>query len=121
MRKLVSLLAALLVGLAATLVIATPARATTATFVQTSAWSTGYVGEVTVTNNFTIPISGWEVAFTLPAGSTLYTAWSTQVATTTPHYTMINMSWNGSLAPGASTTFGFVVTGTGTPTILWPL
>nr|MDT0662073.1 cellulose binding domain-containing protein [Micromonospora sp. DSM 115978] len=121
MRKLFGLLSALVVGVAATLLIATPAQATTATFVQTSAWSTGYVADVTVGNNFTIPITGWEVAFTLPAGSTVSTVWNARIATTTPHYTLINATWNGSLAPGTSATFGMVVTGTGTPTFLWPL
>jgi chitinase len=120
-RKFIGVLVALAVGVAATLAVTSPAQATTATFTQTSAWSTGYVGEVVVTNDFTVPITGWEVAFTLPTGSSVSSAWSTQVATTTPHYTLINTSWNGALAPGQSVAIGFVVTGTGLPTILWPL
>ncbi|MFV2013042.1 MULTISPECIES: cellulose binding domain-containing protein [unclassified Micromonospora] len=121
MRKLLGFVAALAIGVYATLFFAPSAQATTATFTQTSSWSSGYVAEIVVTNDFTVPITGWEVAFTLPAGSTISSAWSTQVATTTPHYTLINTSWNGSLAPGQSVAIGFVVTGTGLPTILWPL
>ncbi|MFV2106134.1 cellulose binding domain-containing protein [Micromonospora sp. LOL_015] len=121
MRKLLGFVAALAIGVYATLFFAPSAQATAATFTQTSSWSSGYVAEIVVTNDFTVPITGWEVAFTLPAGSTISSAWSTQVATTTPHYTLINTSWNGSLAPGQSVAIGFVVTGTGLPTILWPL
>ncbi|MDG4766473.1 cellulose binding domain-containing protein [Solwaraspora sp. WMMD406] len=121
MRKLLGLLVAVVVGLTVTLMVSTPAQATGVTFTQTSVWSTGYVAEVTVTNNYSIPITGWEVGFTLPAGSTVSSLWNARSAASTPHYIMINPTWSTTLNPGVSTTFGFVVTGTGTPTFLWPL
>ncbi|MFY1632517.1 cellulose binding domain-containing protein [Solwaraspora sp. WMMB335] len=121
MRKMLGVLVALVVGAVAALAVSSPAQATAITFTQTSVWSTGYVGEVTVTNNFSIPITGWEVGFTLPAGTAVSSLWNAQSAATTPHYVVINPTWAGSLNPGASTTFGFVVTGTGVPTFLWPL
>lgn len=120
MGRTVRLLAAVVIGVAATLVVASPAQATQVTYTTVSSWSTGYFGEVTVTNNFAIPITGWEVAFSLPAGETVSSAWTAREAQDTPYYIFINESWNGALAPGDTATFGFIATGTGPPTFLWP-
>lgn len=121
MKRLLRILSALVVGAVATLAFAAPAEATTATFVKTAVWSTGYTAQVTVTNNYSVPLTGWEVAFLLPATSTISAAWSVQPATTTPYYSMVNAAWNGILNPGDTATFGFTVTGTDDPVFLWPL
>ncbi|MFC0503190.1 cellulose binding domain-containing protein [Micromonospora costi] len=109
------------VALAAALVAATvvappPASAATAAFARTSSWSTGYEAKFTVTNDTTTTITSWNVQFDLPAGSTLGTYWDALLSTSGQHVTAVNRSWNGTLAPGASTSFGFIVTGTGDPT-----
>ncbi|MEV1330741.1 cellulose binding domain-containing protein [Micromonospora costi] len=109
------------VALAAALVAATvvappPASAATAAFARTSSWGTGYEAKFTVTNDTTTTITSWNVQFDLPAGSTLGTYWDALLTTSGQHVTAVNRSWNGTLAPGASTSFGFIVTGTGDPT-----
>lgn len=105
--------AGLLAGAAA--LVATPASAATAVFSVTNNWGNGYQGEVTVTNNTSAQISGWRVEFDLPAPSSVSQSWNTQQTTSGSHYTFTNLSWNGTLAAGASTSFGFLVNGTGTP------
>ncbi|GGO96869.1 hypothetical protein GCM10012280_57340 [Wenjunlia tyrosinilytica] len=101
------------------MLVATPASAATATaaFSKTSTWDTGYQGQYKVTNTGSSTLSGWTVEFDLPSGTTVGSYWDA-LLTTGPgnHYTFKNREYNGSLAPGASTTFGWVSTGTGTPT-----
>lgn len=101
---------------AATVLAAPPASAATAAFVRTSSWSTGYEAKFTVTNNTGTGISAWNVQFDLPTGSSVGSFWDALLTTSGQHVTAVNQSWNGSLAPGASTTFGFIVAGTGDPT-----
>ncbi|WP_327040780.1 cellulase family glycosylhydrolase [Micromonospora ureilytica] len=97
------------------LVAATPASAATAVFSVTNNWGNGYQGQVTVTNDTSAQITSWRVEFDLPSGSTVSQSWNAQQTTSGSHYTFANVSWNGTLAAGASTSFGFLVNGTGTP------
>ncbi|MEU1245659.1 cellulase family glycosylhydrolase [Micromonospora arida] len=97
------------------LVAATPASAATAVFSVTNNWGNGYQGQVTVTNDTSAPITSWRVEFDLPSSSTISQSWNAQQTTSGSHYTFANVSWNGTLAAGASTSFGFLVNGTGTP------
>jgi hypothetical protein len=113
--------AALAAGLAAavvaaTLVAAPAASAATAAFVRTSTWSTGYEAKFTVTNNTSAAISSWTVQFTLPAGSTVSSFWDTRLTSSGQQITALNATWNGALGAGATTSFGFIVAGTGDPT-----
>lgn len=101
---------------AATVLAAPPASAATAAFVRASSWGSGYEAKFTVTNDSSASISSWNVQFDLPAGSTLGTYWDALLSTSGQHVTAVNQSWNGTLAPGASTTFGFIVNGNGDPT-----
>jgi hypothetical protein len=100
---------------AATVLAAPPASAATAAFVRTSTWSSGYEAKFTVTNNSSASISSWNVQFDLPAGSAVGSFWDARLTTSGQHVTAVNQSWNGALAPGASTSFGFIVSGTGDP------
>ncbi|WFE99741.1 cellulase family glycosylhydrolase [Micromonospora sp. WMMD964] len=99
-------------GLAVT---ATPASAATAVFSVTNNWGNGYQGQVTVTNDTSTQITGWRVEFDLPSSSSVSQSWNAQQTTSGSRYTFTNVSWNGTLAAGASTSFGFLVNGTGTP------
>ncbi|WP_326584818.1 GDSL-type esterase/lipase family protein [Streptomyces sp. NBC_00481] len=85
-----------------------------AVFRATNVWQGGYQGEVTVTNTSAATVSGWTVTVAPADGARLTQVWngsSTTAADGT--VTVTNASWNGTLAPGASATFGFVAT---TPT-----
>jgi mannan endo-1,4-beta-mannosidase len=74
--------------------------------VQTQ-WQTGYVVQpYTVTNTGTSAINGWTVTISLPAGHTLTGSWNAAVTTSGQTITAKSLSWNATLAPGASTSFG---------------
>ncbi|MEU8081675.1 cellulose binding domain-containing protein [Catellatospora citrea] len=106
---------ALLAG-ALSLVASSPAHAATATFTKVSSWGTGYEGKFTVTNNTSSTITSWNVQFDLPSGTTMGVFWDAAVTTSGQHVTATNVGWNGTLGPGASTSFGFNAAGSGNPT-----
>ncbi|SDX95053.1 Fibronectin type III domain-containing protein [Micromonospora pattaloongensis] len=111
-----ALAAAMAAGLVAgSLGFATAASAATATFARTASWASGYEAKFTVTNNTSATITSWNVQFDLPAGSSMGTYWDALVSTSGQHVTATNRDYNGTLAPGASASFGFVVSGTGDP------
>lgn len=101
---------------AAIVLIAPSASAETAAFTRTSSWGSGYEAKFTVTNSTSSTITSWKVEFDLPSGSTMGTYWDALVSTSGQHVTATNRSWNGTLAPNATTSFGFIVTGNGDPT-----
>jgi chitinase len=115
---LLAAVAALVTGAGAALTVATPALAAgpTATFTRTADWGSGWEGRYTITNGGTDTITGWQVAFTLPTGTTLGSSWDATVSSSGQRHTFTNRSWNGTIAPGASASFGFLATGSGSPT-----
>jgi cellulase/cellobiase CelA1 len=77
-----------------------------------SAWPGGFQSTVTVTAG-NAAIKGWTVKWTFVNGEQISQLWSASYTTAGATVTTSNVSWNGSLAAKASTTFGF--TGSGTP------
>jgi cellulase/cellobiase CelA1 len=69
-------------------------------------WDTGFVGSLTVTSNGTTPITGWTVTYSYTGNETLAGGWSGNWTQSGEDVTVTNASWNGSLAPGASTSLG---------------
>jgi chitinase len=114
-RRVFTVLSALLLGLA--LLPATPAAAAgeTAVFVKTSDWGSGWEGKYTITNGGTATITSWRVEFDLPAGTTLGSYWDALLTSSGSHHTFANREYNGTLAPGASASFGFLASGSGSP------
>ncbi|MEE6309784.1 cellulose binding domain-containing protein [Plantactinospora veratri] len=120
MRRRRSLVLSVVAGLVAAVGVAwgaLPAYAAgpTATFVKTADWGSGWEGRYTITNGGTSAINGWSVAFDLPAGTTMGSYWDALLTSSGQRHTFTNRSWNGSVAPGASVSFGFLATGSGSP------
>lgn len=73
-------------------------------------WDGGYVIQpATVTNIGDSTITSWTVTFTLPSGHRIVGQWNATLSLSGQTVTARNMSYNGTLAPGASTSFGFQV------------
>ncbi|OII68592.1 glycoside hydrolase family 18 chitinase [Streptomyces sp. CC77] len=109
---------ALLLPLAALVGLATPAQAAasaTATYTKTQDWGSGFEGKWTVKNTGTTTLSSWTVEWDFPSGTSVTSAWDADVTNSGTHWTAKNKTWNGTLAPGASVTFGFNGTGSGSP------
>lgn len=116
LRRMVALAAALALGVAAVVTRPAPAHAAVATFETESQWSTGYVGKVTVRNDTAVTMTAWRVEFDLPAGTTVVNHWNAALTRVGSRHVFTNLAWNGTLAAGASTSFGWVASGPGTPT-----
>ncbi|WP_084598599.1 cellulose binding domain-containing protein [Actinoplanes subtropicus] len=86
----------------------TPAGGCSATYKITSSWSGGFQGEVTVTNNAEAASTGWRTGFTYADGQQVSQFWSTDLTQNGATVTASNVSYNGALAPGSSTTYGFL-------------
>jgi len=118
MRKLIALPMATALAIAALSLTVGPTSTAdaatgtcTATLTMTNSWPGNYQAEVTVTAGAT-PITQWTVAIPL-GSSTVSGAWnSTLAAGATGNATASNLAYNGSLAAGGSTGFGFQGTGT---------
>ena len=112
-RRLFIVLSLLLLGL----VPAVPAAAAgeTAVFVKTADWGSGWEGKYTITNGGTATITSWRIEFDLPAGTALGSYWDALLTSSGNHHTFTNREYNGTLAPGASASFGFLASGSGTP------
>jgi lysophospholipase L1-like esterase len=93
-----------------------PSGACTATHRIVGQWQGGFQGEVTIRNSGIFAINGWTARFTFANGQQVMQYWSSTVAQSGAAVTATNLSWNGSLAPNASTTFGFLATWNGTNT-----
>jgi len=78
-------------------------------------WNNGFQGEVTVTNPGPPAMSGWTVRVAFPGAQTVTQAWNSTVTQSGAVATFRNAAWNGTLAAGGSTTFGFVGSGASTP------
>ncbi|WJK40229.1 CotH kinase family protein [Solwaraspora sp. WMMA2056] len=85
----------------------------TATYAVTSQWPGGFQGEVRVTAG-AAAISGWTVTWTFANGQTVSQAWNATVTSQGSSVTARNVSYNGALAAGANTSFGFLASFTGT-------
>ncbi|WP_019073168.1 glycoside hydrolase family 18 chitinase [Streptomyces hokutonensis] len=110
--------ATLLLPLAALVGLAGPAQAAstaTATFTKTSDWGTGFGGQWTVKNTGTSAISSWTVEWDFPSGTSVTSAWDADVTSSGNHWTAKNKSYNGTIAAGASVSFGFNGAGSGAP------
>ncbi|GAA1526025.1 glycoside hydrolase family 18 chitinase [Streptomyces albidochromogenes] len=98
--------------------LASPAQAAasaTASYTKVSDWGTGFEGKWTVKNTGTTTLSTWTVEWDFPAGTAVTSAWDADVTNSGNHWTAKNKSWGGNLAPGATVSFGFNGTGTGSP------
>ncbi|MFE9453316.1 glycosyl hydrolase family 18 protein [Streptomyces sp. NPDC006739] len=104
-----------LVGLASPAPAAADASGVTATYAKTQDWGTGFEGKWTVTNTGSTAVNSWTVEWDFPSGTSVTSAWDADVTSSGTHWTAKNKSYNGSLAAGASVSFGFNGAGTGSP------
>ncbi|MFJ3666422.1 glycosyl hydrolase family 18 protein [Streptomyces sp. NPDC090106] len=111
-------IATLLLPFAGLVGLASPAQAATsatATYAKTQDWGTGFEGKWTVKNTGDTSLSSWTVEWDFPSGTAVSSAWDADVTSSGTHWTAKNKSWNGTLAPGASVSFGFNGSGSGAP------
>ncbi|MDG4860903.1 cellulose binding domain-containing protein, partial [Streptomyces sp. T-3] len=116
-HRLIAGLTTLLLPLGALVALSSPAQAATsatATYAKTQDWGTGFEGKWTVKNTGTTTINSWTVEWDFPTGTKVTSAWDATVTNSGNHWTAKN-TWNGTIAPGATASFGFNGSGPGSP------
>ncbi|MET7706314.1 cellulase family glycosylhydrolase [Micromonospora sp. NPDC005413] len=84
-----------------------PAGGCTATYTVTNQWQGGFQGEVRVTAGSSA-ITGWTTRWTFANGQSVTQSWNTTLTSSGAAVTARNVDYNGRLAAGASTSFGFI-------------
>ncbi|GAA3342175.1 hypothetical protein GCM10020358_36210 [Amorphoplanes nipponensis] len=84
--------------------------ACSATYAVASSWQGGYQGEVKVTAG-PAAIKGWTVSLAYAGSQTIQQGWNATVSASGATVTATNTGYNGALAAGGSTTFGFIASG----------
>jgi endo-1,4-beta-xylanase len=77
------------------------------TYTTTSQWTGGFVAQVVIGNTGSSAISGWTLKFTFPGNQQITSDFNGTASQSGENATLTNASYNGTIAPGASTTVGF--------------
>ena len=85
----------------------------TATLSVTNQWNNGFTANVTVNNTGTAPTHGWKVSWSWAGNEQITNVWNGVLVSSGPPVTVTNASYNGSIAPGGNTSFGFQGTNLG--------
>ena len=83
------------------------------TYSVVSSWPGGFQGQVVVTNTGSVPLNNWQLSWTFPGSQAVSNLWNGSYTQSGGAVTVTNQSYNGTLAPGASTTVGFTGTYSG--------
>jgi Cellulose binding domain len=83
-----------------------PPPSCTASYQTISEWSSGFVGQVTVTNPTGAPISRWSVTFAYPGDQQVTGWWNAVAQQRDRELSATNAAWDGNIPPGASVGFG---------------
>jgi cellulase/cellobiase CelA1 len=84
----------------------------TAVYSVQDQWNGGFVANVSITAGGTA-LTGWQVTLGLPSGASVSSLWNGVASGATGTITVTNQSYNGGLAAGQATSFGFQGTGNG--------
>jgi endoglucanase len=79
-----------------------------ASYAVVNSWSGGFQAQVTVTNSGSAAITGWTVSWTFGGDQKITQIWNATDTQSGAAVTASNVSYDGALAPGASTSFGFL-------------
>ncbi|MBP2708505.1 glycoside hydrolase family 11 protein [Microbispora sp. RL4-1S] len=76
-------------------------------------WNNGFTANITITNTGSGAINGWTLTWSFSGGQQITSGWNADISQSGSSVTARNVSYNGSLAPGANTSFGFQATYSG--------
>jgi hypothetical protein len=93
----------------------TPTSALVLQLKQKTTWNNGAVYSYEVVNNSTQQINQWRIKIILPQRSTLSANWC--IESTADSFVYKNAFFNGNLAPGSKTEFGFQISHNGDPEV----
>ncbi|MCM2679205.1 glycoside hydrolase family 6 protein [Echinimonas agarilytica] len=68
-------------------------------------WNNGFVAQISITNDGNTAIDDWEISWNYSGDNRISSIWNATIAGTNP-YSAEGLSWNSSIAPGATAEFG---------------
>ncbi|MCE6996164.1 glycoside hydrolase family 9 protein [Saccharothrix sp. S26] len=74
---------------------------------RASSWPGGFNADVTITNTGTTAWNSWTLKFAFPGNQKVTNGWSANWTQSGAEVTATSYSWNGTVAPGGSTSIGF--------------
>lgn len=86
-------------------IYATSAQAAVCEYSVSNEWNTGFTAAVTITNDGTSAINGWEVSWQYPDNTQVTNSWGGNVSGNNP-YTATNVSYNSYIGVGQSVEIG---------------
>ncbi|MEE1927422.1 endo-1,4-beta-xylanase [Streptomyces sp. TRM 70351] len=89
-----------------------PGDGCVADYAVANEWNSGFTGNVTIRCTGS-SLSGWTATWDFPAGQRISHAWNASCTQSGARVTCTNVSWNGTVPAGGSTTFGFNATTSG--------
>jgi hypothetical protein len=81
-----------------------------------NSWGTGFTADVKITNTGPTAVNGWTLAWAFAGDQRITNAWNGVATQNGKQVSVTNTAGNPTIAPGASTSFGFQGTYTGTNT-----
>jgi hypothetical protein len=72
------------------------------TYTITNQWPGGFGVNLTITNTGTTAINGWSLKFSFPNGQTITQLWNGSYTQSGANVTITNLSYNATIAPGAT-------------------
>ncbi|MEU0228913.1 cellulose binding domain-containing protein [Streptomyces sp. NPDC006284] len=91
-----------------------PTGACAVTYRITNQWSGGFQADVRLTNTGTGPWNGWSLKWPFANGQQVTQMWNAEHTRSGTTVTARNVDWNRNVAPGASVSFGFTGSWSGT-------
>jgi hypothetical protein len=89
----------------------TGSGACTGTYSVVNAWSGGFQAQVVVKNTGSATLNSWQLGWAFPSGQSISSLWNGSYTQSGGNVSVTNASYDGTLAPGATTTVGFTATG----------
>jgi cellulase/cellobiase CelA1 len=95
---------------------ATSSTACAVTAAKTDDWGNGYTENLTIKNAGSAAISNWKLAFAFPGNQKIYNGWSATYHQSGTAVLAHPVSYDGTIAAGASATIGYSATYSGSDT-----
>jgi len=80
---------------------------------EVSSWGSGFTASFTVRNNGSSAVNGWSVGLRFAGSISVVNSWNATISGSGSSYTAANASYNASISPGQSVSFG--MQGSGNP------
>jgi xyloglucan-specific exo-beta-1,4-glucanase len=77
------------------------------TYTKAGEWPGGFTANVTVSDPGPAPLTNWSLTFTFPGDQKVTSAWNATVTQTGAAVTAVGASYQATIAPGGSASFGF--------------